>query len=249
MTCRVQWCGLFGKGCVALCLLTLGLLVQAARAGADDELPASWVVDPYVEMRTQPGRGYPIFYIAERGERIELLRRRTDWIEVRTERGVEGWVHVDEVGRTVDGAGEPLGIRSPGREAFTERRWEFGILVGDYGSTDALTAYGGWHFTRNLSLELAATENFGDASDGRMLTGSVVHQLFPDWRYSPFVTIGGGVRETDPRATLVTVEDRVGADEPRTVTVVGEVEVAEEDDEGEVLSVYISTPTRAPASS
>ena len=137
------------------------------------------MVDPYVEMRTQPGRGYPIFYIAERGERIELLRRRTDWIEVRTQRGVEGWVHVDEIGRTVDSAGEALGIRSPGREAFTQRRWEFGILVGDYGSTDALTGYGGWHFTRNLSLELAATENFGDASDGRMLTGSLASAWLP----------------------------------------------------------------------
>lgn len=183
-------------------------LLLAPTLQADDETPSSRVTDAYIEMRTQPGRGYPVFYIAERGDRIELLRRRTDWVEVRTPRGVEGWVHVDDLGRTVDEQGEALGIRSAGRDAFTERDWEFGVLVGGYGDSDALSGYVGWHFTRNLSVELAATENFGDASDGRMVSASLVHQMYPHLRYSPFLTIGGGVRETNPRATLVATEDR-----------------------------------------
>jgi opacity protein-like surface antigen len=41
-----------------------------------------------------------------------------------------------------------------------------------------------------------------------MITASIVHQMFPRWRYSPFITIGGGVRETNPRSTLVSTEDR-----------------------------------------
>ena len=81
-------------------------------------------------------------------------------------------------------------------------------MMGDYDHTDAITAYLGWHFTRNLSVELAASENFGEFSDGSMVTASIVHQMFPHWRYSPFVTIGGGVRETNPRSSLVTTEDR-----------------------------------------
>jgi hypothetical protein len=32
--------------------------------------------------------------------------------------------------------------------------------------------------------------------------------MFPHWRYSPFLTIGGGVRETNPRSTLVSTNDR-----------------------------------------
>ena len=40
------------------------------------------------------------------------------------------------------------------------------------------------------------------------MTASIVHQMFPQWRYSPFVTIGGGLRETNPRTTLVSTEDR-----------------------------------------
>lgn len=175
---------------------------------ADDNHAQSIVVDAYIEMRTAPGRGYPVFYIAERGETISLLKRKTDWIKMRNERGVEGWAHVDDIGRTLDLYGEPLAFRSPDLEAFANRRWEAGIMAGDFGDTDAVTAYGGFHFTHNLSVELALTENFGDASDGRMATLDIVHEMFPHWRYSPFLSLGGGVRETNPRSSLVSTSDR-----------------------------------------
>jgi opacity protein-like surface antigen len=188
-------------------LITLSLLAAQAVA-ADNTLPQSQVVDAYIEMRTHPGRGYPVFYVTERGERIELIRRRTDWIQVRNQRGIEGWVHADDIGRTIDETGQALAISAPDFEAFTQRKWEFGVMVGDFEDTDAVTGYAGWHFTPNLSIELAATENFGDASDGKMITANLVHQMNPGLRYSPFLTIGGGIRETNPRSTLVSTEDR-----------------------------------------
>ena len=191
-----------------LCLAMLAALSISDQAGAEEQPLQSLVVDAYLEMRTQPGRGYPVFYVAERGETVQLLRQRTDWIEVRNSRGIEGWVHVDEVGRTVDESGERLALHSADLDSFVRRRWEFGVMMGDYDHTDAVTGYAGWHATRNLSAEVAYSENFGDFSDGRMLTASLVHQPFPHWRYSPFFTIGGGLRETNPRSTLVTTEDR-----------------------------------------
>ena len=175
---------------------------------AQDAPVYSTVVEAYIELHTQPGRSYPVFYIAERGESVELLKQRTDWIKVRNQRGIEGWVHIDEIGRTVNNSGDALGIHSPNLDSFAKRKWEFGVMLGDFDSSDAITGYGAWHFTRNLSVELAATENFGNFSDGSMITGSIVHQMFPEWRYSPFVTIGGGVRETRPRSTLVGTQDR-----------------------------------------
>ena len=71
------------------------------------------MVEAFVEMRTAPGRGYPVFYVAERGELITLLKRKTDWIKLRNFRGVEGWAHIDDIGRTVDEAGDPLAFRAP----------------------------------------------------------------------------------------------------------------------------------------
>ena len=189
-------------------LVALLGLIPPSTARATDAPPESMVVDAYIEMRTQPGRGYPVFYIAERGETVELLKQRTDWIKLRTARGVEGWAHVDDVGRTVNALGEALAMSAPGLEDFTRRRWEFGVMLGEYDNRDAVTGYAGCLFSRNMSLEVDYTENFGDFSDGRKLTAIVVHQMFPQGRYSPFISLGGGVRESNPRSTLVTTEDR-----------------------------------------
>ena len=66
--------------------LLLSLLFAVAinpPAAADDALIVARVVEPYIELHTGPGRGYPIFYIAERGESVTVLKQRTDWIKVR----------------------------------------------------------------------------------------------------------------------------------------------------------------------
>src|SRR5438552_3520272 len=85
------------------CLLMLMFLNGAAWAEETHE--RVWVAEPYLDLRTGPGRGYPVFYIAERGEAVEILRRHTDWFEVRTERGKEGWVSREQMETTVTEAG------------------------------------------------------------------------------------------------------------------------------------------------
>ena len=80
-------------------------------------------------------------------------------------------------------------------------------MAGDFGGTDVITGYVGYHFTRNLSIELAGSENFGDFSSGQSVIASIVHQPFPSWRYSPFFTLGAGHAFIKPRATLVQPED------------------------------------------
>ncbi|MEO0974882.1 MAG: SH3 domain-containing protein, partial [Pseudomonadota bacterium] len=49
------------------------------------------VADPYLELRTGPHSGYPVTQIADRGEEIEVLKRRTDWYKIRTARDYVGW--------------------------------------------------------------------------------------------------------------------------------------------------------------
>jgi len=70
----------------------LALVAFAAQVRADEPKERVLVADPYLELHTGPGRGYPIFDIAERGERVEILGRHTDWFKVRTARGKQGWV-------------------------------------------------------------------------------------------------------------------------------------------------------------
>ena len=174
----------------------------------DDSPQLATVADPFIDMRTGPGRGYPIFYVAERGETVELIKQRTTWVKVRNHKGKEGWVHVDQMARTLDTDGSRLAFKQYDRENFSNREWEGGFLLGDFGGSDAITAYGSYHMTRNLSLEASVSETFGEFSNSTAASLTVVHQPFPNWRYSPFFSLGGGKRKTDPHSSIVATEDR-----------------------------------------
>ena len=50
------------------------------------------VMEAFLDLRTGPGRGYPITQVAERNEWVVIELRHTDWFKVRTARGQAGWV-------------------------------------------------------------------------------------------------------------------------------------------------------------
>src|SRR5210317_554817 len=128
-------------------------LVAAVPANARDKKHYEVVVtDPYVDMHTGPGGGYPKFHVVERGEQVEVLKRRTDWFKVRTEKGVKGWVNARAMSRTVEPDGEPAKIENPDLRDFIDRRREAGLQVGDIDGADVISAYVSWLFTPNLSF-------------------------------------------------------------------------------------------------
>src|SRR5262252_10579475 len=94
-------------------LISIVLLAQLvlARAALCDERHQQVVIDdPFIELHTGPGRGYPVFFIAERGEHIALLKQKTEWYKVRVQRGKEGWVHRDQLKSTLNPNGEPFDV-------------------------------------------------------------------------------------------------------------------------------------------
>ena len=184
------------------------LLCVSAAAYGKDRYYEVVVADPYIEMYTGPGRGYPIFYVADRGETIEVQKRHTDWFKVRTAKGQTGWVKAEQLTRTLDLDGSPTTIEDPGWDEFLGHRWETGIQVGDFDGANIISVYGGYSFTENLSTELRASDISGDFSDGWMVNANIVHQPFPAWRVSPFFTLGTGIIHIEPKATLVQTEDR-----------------------------------------
>lgn len=193
---------------VGMLLLVLGGLAVSGSARADDEYVQVTIADAYIEMHTGPGRGYPIFYIAQRGETVAVLKQRTDWYKVRNAKGKEGWVALEQMGRTLTADGATLPVAYPDFTAYTNRHWEGGLMTGSFDGADVVSVYGGYHFTRNLSVELEAGEYFGDFSNGRIVTFNVALQPFPTWRLSPFVTLGTGKIFIEPKATLVNTKDR-----------------------------------------
>jgi hypothetical protein len=182
-----------------LCLLLLG----AMAARADEQGERVLVADPYLELRTGPGRGYPIFYVAERGEWVEILKRHTDWFKVRTARDKEGWVTRSQMENTLTDAGAKRTFRDVLLDDYLQRRLEFGFSFGRFENDPMLTARAGYRLHDNLIAELAISQVTGDFSSTSLFYGAIVSQPFPEWRASPFFTIGMGRFKNTPKATLV----------------------------------------------
>ncbi|OOZ39536.1 hypothetical protein BOW53_11135 [Solemya pervernicosa gill symbiont] len=192
-------------------LITLLLFSSAACA---EEFAEVQIAEPYIELHTGPGRGYPVFHVAARGEWLTVLKRRTDWYQVRTQRSHEiqqqtGWVKHAAMALTLNHNGEVVDIAEPGIGDFSSRRWEMGMLGGDFSGANLIAVYAAYSFNANLAAEVGLSQILGSYSDSQHATLNLAAQPFTEWRYTPFFTLGTGVINTNPRTTLVQSEDRV----------------------------------------
>jgi len=190
-------------------LLTLLLaLVAAPSLCAAREYLQVFVTAPYLELHTGPGRGYPVTQVVARDESVDIIKRRTDWFKVRTTRGVEGWASYKDMlsVRLADGTlfTFPMGDRA----GFTSHNGEIGVFAGDYSGATLISAYGSYSFNSQMALELSIGQFLGNASNGTLADVGLTHVFMPEWRFSPFVTLGTGVVHIEPKATLVAPLDR-----------------------------------------
>ncbi len=190
-----------------LTLFTLFMLL-AAGAAAKENVQFVVVADPYIELHTGPGAGYPITQIIERGEEVGILKRRTDWFKVRSPDGHEGWASQAQMELTLQPSGKAAEFPSAGRAAFDEHRWEWGVLAGDFGGATSYAGFGSYRFSRHLAVELNASQILGNFSDGWGASANIVHTFVPEWRASPFFSLGTGMIHIEPKAALAKTPDR-----------------------------------------
>lgn len=190
-----------------ICLLLL-CLGGALVASADDVVRVT-VVDPFVELHSGPGRGYPVLEVVERGGELDILQRRADWFQVRTLRDRDGWVPRAQLERTLLPAGAVFRARDVTTEDLHAHRYELGALAGEQDGTALLGLHGAWRYTRNLSAQVAVQQAVGRLADTLLVDVTLAQHPFPDWRLSPWVAAGVGMVETRPASTLVasTVSD------------------------------------------
>lgn len=193
-------------------VIALGLQPAVAQADwwwqDDRPHPRVQVAEPFIEWRSGPASGYPVIRVSERGEWLRLMKRKTRWLKVRDGKGREGWVDVADVTRTLDGEGEQVQLTETGLEEFASRSWEGGVLVGQFDSSPVNALYAGYWMTENLSLELWGSQVLGSSAEILFVNANLVHQPFPQWRFSPFFTLGGGQAFIDPKSTLAETEQR-----------------------------------------
>ena len=180
----------------------------AKEAAAQEKLLQVFVTEPYLELSTGPGRGYPVFHVVEREASIDVLYRRTDWFKVRDEHGVEGWARANDMRRTRLADGSPFVFHLGDMSGFTTHDWELGLGGGDYGGANLISVYGAYSLTDNMSIELTGAQFLGNASTGWKAELGLTHVIVPEWRLSPFLELGTGIVYIEPRATIVLPEDR-----------------------------------------
>jgi uncharacterized protein YgiM (DUF1202 family) len=179
------------------CLL-FGML---AVAPADARAPIEVVVkDAYIDLRTGPGRSFPVTISVERGVTIELLRQRTDWVEVRTARGQRGWVHRSQLENTLTTSGSEVHLSGPGPDARNEHQWEAGLAVGDFDGSSVISVNGAHALTHTLLVRADVSQLFGDTSNGWLFTAGIAKVFMPQWTVAPVIGIGAGVLYDEPKA-------------------------------------------------
>lgn len=184
---------------LALCcaLLLFGMSAQAAQA---ERLQVS---DPFIEIRTGPGRGYPVFHVAARDEWIEVLLRFTDWYRVRTESGREGWVHRLQLESTLTAAGGRPRFRDVMLDDYLQRRTEAGAAWGLFESEPMLKLWLSYRLAEILAVEATIGQVQGVYSGTELWQLGLVAEPFADQRLSPFFGIGVGRFKNIPNASLV----------------------------------------------
>jgi hypothetical protein len=89
-----------------------------------------------------------VFHVIERGREVTIVKRRTDWFELRTDRGVQGWAPREQMIATLEPTGEPLDLQEPARENYMSRRWQAGVAGGDFAGASMISVFGGLRVQR-----------------------------------------------------------------------------------------------------
>lgn len=186
-----------------LLFLLLPLFSQAEEAA-----PQVAVIDPYLDMYSGPGRGYPIFRVVKEGEWISIHKRKNRWFLISTQSGVKGWVAKHQLERTLNLEGEQTIIKAPGWGDFFQRNWELAVMVGSLDGSRTMELSGLYFMTANLGLEANYNVGLGSFFSAEMAGLAIQHQPFPTWRVAPYISLGGGIMQIKPKATLVKTERR-----------------------------------------
>ena len=190
-------------------ILLVGLaMLCTAYASAAESVQKVKVTEPFIHIYTGPGRGYPIKLDLARGHWLTVIKQQADWYKVLTDQGEEGWVNEAELEKTVTSDGNPTKLQDISQADFSQRDWEIGTLWGDAEGADVFSLYGAYAFNANLSTELSVSQMIGSLSISTLININLVAHPFPEWRVSPFFTLGTGTIKTKTRSSLVRQKDQ-----------------------------------------
>ncbi len=184
-------------------VLALGSSLAHAADEASQVTERLQITDPYVELRTGPGRGFPVFFVEPRARWIAIELRHTDWYRVRTDGGQVGWVQREQLRSTLAAAGEVQPFRDLVLDDYLSRRAQLGVAWGRFNSEPMLKMWGSYRLSETLTLEGTLGQVQGAFAGTNLWHVNLVSDPWSDRRFSPFFSIGVGKLKNFPNASLV----------------------------------------------
>ena len=173
------------------------------RASGNDKIERLQVTDAYIELRTGPGRGFPVFFVTKRGDFIEIELRHTDWYRVKTDDGKVGWVTRQQLESTLTAAGGKKSFRDVLLDDFLSRKVQLGGAWGHFHSEPMLKLWTSYRFSETLSLEGTIGQVQGVFSGSDFWHLNVIAEPWSDRRISPFFGVGIGKFKNFPNLSLI----------------------------------------------
>jgi uncharacterized protein YgiM (DUF1202 family) len=161
------------------------------------------VTAPYIELRSGPGRGYPVFFVVERLQWVAVELRRTDWYRVRASGGQTGWVQRGELESTLTTAGANKTFRDLLLDDFLRRRVEFGVAVGRFKSEPLLKFWLQGKLGDAIGVEASIGQVQGVFSGTDLWHIGLTSEPWSNQRFSPFFSMGLGKFRNIPNASQV----------------------------------------------
>lgn len=198
-----------GPSTLRRCVAALAaLLAGGAHAQATpDEAERVQITDPYIELHTGPGRGYPVFHVVERAQSIAITLRRTEWFLVRTDDGKVGWVHRSQLVTTLTATGDVKRFRDPGLDDYLQRRGDVGGALGRFKGEPYAKLWAGYRLAEVISVEGGLGEVQGVFSGTTLWHVGLNAEPWADKRLAPFFGVGLGKFNNIPNAVLVNAQN------------------------------------------
>ncbi len=161
------------------------------------------VTDPFLEMRTGPGRGFPVFFVVERHRWVGIELRRTDWYRVRADGGQVGWVHRSQLETTLTAAGGTKTFRDILVDDYLRRKLEFGGGLGRFKGEPLTKFWLTYKPSEVFGVEATVGQVQGVFSGTDFWHVALFSEPWSDQRLSPYFSVGLGNFKNLPNTSLV----------------------------------------------
>ena len=174
-------------------------------SGASDTVSVT-VEEPYIEMHTGAGRGYPVFNVVEQGESIEILKRKAYWYKIRSSDGKTGWTKATQLAHTLKPTGDPVDLPEMGHGDYLTSHFRVGFTAGELEGASTVSLTAGYRPVSWAGVELEAGKIFDESVTSNYYGANLLVEPLPDSIITPYFSIGGGMFSFNNRQKVV-VED------------------------------------------